>query len=298
MSDYLLRSMLYVPAYKEKLIEKSLTASADAVIYDLEDSVPQTYKQDAREILKIQIAKGAFQKQTTFIRLNPLESGEILKDLEVVLHPDITGFLLPKVNTDTDMEEYDSLITKLEREKGMKEGHFKFIPLIESASAILEISDIMKVTKRTIAVCFGGEDFLNDIEGVHNQPPQAFNYPRAKIAVAARAAGVLPIDTPYLEIHDIEGFIEEEKLSYALGFAGIQVLSPRQIEAAHKCFTPDEEEVVRAKEIMEMCEKAVKEGSGVAMLNGKMIGPPMRKRAKKVLNIMEQIRNKEGIELF
>lgn len=293
MERILLRNMMYVPAYREKFIEKSLTAPADAIIYDLEDSVPAPFKADARKILREYIDKGVFKNKTVFVRLNPLESNMLSEDLKYVLHEDITGFMPSKIYTAADMDYYDKLITQLEAENNIPIGHFKLTPLIETTSAVMDIYNIAKQTKRTVAVCFGGEDFLNDLEGLHKEPPRSLDYPRAAIAIAARAAGVQPIDTPYLGIHDEDGFIHEEDISFEMGFAGVQILSPRQIPLANKCFTPDEEEVKRSEEIVAACKQSAAEGSGVAMYNGKMIGPPMRKRAEKVLEIMELIKRNE-----
>ena len=293
MERLLLRNMMYVPAYREKFIEKSLTAPADAIIYDLEDSVPQQFKPDARRILEKYIKEGAFKDKTVFVRLNPLESNMLSEDLKYVLHSDITGFMPSKIYTAADMDYYDKLITQLEAENNIETGHFKFTPLIETTSAVMDIYNICKQSKRTIAVCFGGEDFLNDLEGLHKEPPRSFDYPRAAIAIAARAAGVQPIDTPYLAIQNEEGFIKEESISFEMGFSGVQILSPRQIPLANRCFTPDEEEVKRSEEIVEACRLSSLEGSGVAMYKDKMIGPPMRKRAEKVLEIMELIKNNE-----
>ncbi len=293
MRRILLRNMMYVPAYREKFIEKSLTAPADAIIYDLEDSVPSEFKPDARKILKQYIDSGAFKEKTVFVRLNPLESNMLSEDLKYVLHEDITGFMPSKIYTAADMDYYDKLITQLEAENDIETGHFLFTPLIETTSAVMDIYNICKQSKRTVAVCFGGEDFLNDLEGLHKEPPRSFDYPRASIAIAARAAGVQPIDTPYLAIQNEDGFIKEESISFEMGFSGVQILSPRQIPLANKCFTPDEEEVRRSEEIVEACRLSSLAGSGVAMYKDKMIGPPMRKRAEKVLEIMELIRNNE-----
>lgn len=293
MRKILLRNMMYVPAYREKFIEKSLTAPADAIIYDLEDSVPAQFKPDARKILKSYIEKGVFKGKTVFVRLNPLESNMLSEDLKYVLHSDITGFMPSKIYTAADMDYYDKLITQLEAENNIEIGHFKFTPLIETTSAVMDIYNICKQSTRTVAVCFGGEDFLNDLEGLHKEPPRSFDYPRAAIAIAARAAGVQPIDTPYLAIQNEEGFIKEESISFEMGFSGVQILSPRQIPLANQCFTPDEEEVKRSQEIVEACRLSSLEGSGVAMYKDKMIGPPMRKRAEKVLEIMELIKSNE-----
>ena len=104
MGKYLLRSMLYVPAYNEKLVEKSLTANADALIYDLEDSVPQIHKKIARENVEKLIHAGMIKNKQVFVRVNALDSQQLTEDLRHVLYPDVTGLVLPKINTAEDME--------------------------------------------------------------------------------------------------------------------------------------------------------------------------------------------------
>ncbi|MDO7975849.1 HpcH/HpaI aldolase/citrate lyase family protein [Oceanotoga teriensis] len=292
--NLLLRSMLFVPTYKEKFINHGLEADADAIILDLEDSIPDQFKQNARENIKRYLEMGKFKNKLVFVRLNPIESNLVFKDLEYVLHEDIDGFVLTKIYTAEDMTYYDKLITQLEDENGIEHFHFAFAPLIETTSAVMDVYNIAKATNRNVAITFGGEDYLNDLEGLHGEPPLTFNYPRAAIALAARAAKILPIDTPYLAVKDEEGFINEETISFEMGFAGCLLVHPIQIELAHRCFTPKPEEVERSEEIVKAIEISKKEGSGVAMLGKKMIGPPMEKRARKVLEIMKKIEKKNN----
>ena len=292
--NLLLRSMMFVPTYKEKFINHGLEADADAIILDLEDAIPEQFKQTARENIHKYLEMGVFKEKLVFVRLNSIESNLLLKDLEYVVHEDIDGFVLSKIYNQNDMIYYDKLITQLEKENGIEPFHFAFAPLIETTSAVMDVFNIAKATKRNVALLFDGEDFLHDLQGLHGEPPLAFNYPRAAIALAARAEGLLPIDTPYLGVKDIEGFIKEESTSFEYGFAVCLLLHPIQIEPAHQCFTPKPEEVEQSRKIVEAIEKSKREGSGVAMFGDEMIGPPMEKRARRVLEIMEKVekRNK------
>lgn len=284
-----LRSMLFVPAYNKKFLDSALRKNADALILDLEDSVPEVYKADAREILREYLKKEEFQNRVIFIRLNPIESGLLLEDLEVSMNTNVNGFVLSKIYTNEDIQYYDNLISKYEENHEIKKGHFKFLPLIETTSAVLDVYNIAKASDRIIGLAFGGEDLLNDLHGIHGEPPRTFDYPRAKIALAARSAGVLPIDTPYLDLHDDDGFIKEESVSFEMGFAGCMLIHPSQIGLANSCFMPCEEEVEKSRRIFAAIREAEKKGSGVAMLDGKMIGPPMRKRAEKVLELIKLV---------
>lgn len=294
--NVILRSMMFVPTYKEKFLDKAINSNADAIILDLEDSVPASFKEKARSITKKYLESGKFKNIQTYVRLNPIESKLLFEDLDYVLHKDVDGFMLSKIYTADDMIYYDKLFSQLEHENDIEVGSFYFTPLIETTSAVMDVYNIAKASDRTVALTFGGEDFLNDLVGLHGEPPRTFDHPRAAIATAARAANILPIDTPYLAIKDHNGFIEEETVSFEMGFAGCLLIHPEQISLAHKCFTPNEKEVERSRKIVEAIERANKKGSGVAVLDdGKMVGPPMRKRAEKVLDIMDRINKKENM---
>lgn len=285
----ILRSLLYTPAYKKKLMSSALNSGADGIIIDLEDSVPDIFKEEARNNIRDFLEEGLFSGHTIFIRLNPIESKLLFQDLESVFHPDVTGFMLTKIYSADDMIYYDKLVSQLEIENEIKSDHFSFIPLIETTAAVMDVYKIAKASARTVAIAFGGEDFLDNLTGIHGTPPRAFDYPRAAIALAARSARVFPIDTPYLALDDEDGFIKEESISFEMGFAGCQLIHPKQIKLANKCFTPSEEEVSRSYSIVEAIKLSEQKGSGVAMLDGMMIGPPMRKRAEKVLKYMEML---------
>ncbi|SCY86711.1 HpcH/HpaI aldolase/citrate lyase family protein [Alkaliphilus peptidifermentans] len=289
----LLRSMLFVPTYKESFIKHGIQSKADAIILDLEDSIPEQYKTNARNNIKKFLDEGAFKKIKTFVRINPIESKLVFEDFKYILHEDIDGFMLTKIYTADDMIYFDKLITQLEDENKIAKNHFAFVPLIETTSAVMDIYNIAKASNRTIALAFGGEDYLNDLEGLHGEPPLSFEYPRAVIALASRAAGLLPIDTPYLALNNFEGFMNEENISFEMGFAGCLLIHPKQINLANQCFTPKDEEIKRSQDIVNAIDKSKLEGSGVAMLGDKMIGPPMEKRARKVLRLMEIIREEK-----
>ena len=162
--------------------------------------------------------------------------------------------------------------------------------MIETTKAVDNVSEIAKASSRLVALCFGGEDYLNDLGSVFTYQESAFVYPRAILVNAARANGLLPIDTPYLDIKDIDGFKEHCVIAYKNGFAGGLILSPRQIEAANTAYTPDEEKVNLSKRVIDAVRQANEEGvSGVAMLDGTMVGPPMRKRAETVLKQIGEV---------
>ena len=244
---WLLRSVLFVPAYRKSFLDNGLKANADALVLDLEDAVPFEFKSEARLNISKYLSEDRFKNNKTFVRLNSLDSKLLFQDLTHLINVDIDGFMLTKVSSPDDITYYDKLMTQLESENHIKQGHFKFITLIETNSAIMDAYRIAKASSRNIALAFGGEDFLDDLHGVHGEPAHSFIYPRAAIAIAARAAGILPIDTPYLRLNDLKGFIEEERKSFELGYAGCLLIHPKQVTDCNNCFSPSMEEVLRSE---------------------------------------------------
>lgn len=291
--NYLLRSMLFVPSYNEKFIEKAIDCGADAIIFDMEDAVPEAKRKEARKVLSRYISQGVFRGRQLFIRVNELGTEDLNEDLKLIQGTEITGIVVPKIRNVSDIEEFSELLEMCENREKIEKGSLKLLPLIETAEAVLDARNIAGSNKRIIALLFGGEDYLDSVFGRHDYPVKAFDVPRAMIAMAARMHGILPIDTPYLNLKDEEGFMEEEERVYSMGFAGILLVNPRQIPWANSCFAPSKEEIEQAEKIVEVVNKVKNEGGSIAILDGKMIGPPMLKRAKKVLEINMMIRERE-----
>ncbi len=280
-----LRSFMFLPAHNRKFLDKAITSEADAVILDMEDGVPINKRQDARRNIIEYCEKGLLkQRKNLFIRINPIETDEFIQDIEELTLADVDGFMPSKIDTAKDVEFLDRLLDLLERKKKLPSGKFKLAPLIETTKSLDNVSEIAKASPRLVALCLGGEDYLNDLGSVFTYQQSALAYPRAILVNAARANGLLPIDTPYLDIRDVEGFQANETLAYKNGFAGCLILSPRQIAAANAAFTPDEEKIALSRRVIAAVREANEAGvSGVAMLDGTMVGPPMRKRAETVM---------------
>lgn len=286
-----LRSFMFLPAHNRKFLDKAITSDADAVILDIEDGVPPFMRAEARENIVSYSEKGLFDnRKNIFIRINPIETDDFIADIEVLTLLSIDGFMPSKVDTAEDIEFLDRLLDFYERKKGLPAGKFKLAPLIETTRALDHVSEIAKASKRLVALCLGGEDYLNDLGSVFTYQESALVYPRAIVVNAARANGLLPIDTPYLDIKDVDGFKNHCVAAYKNGFAGGLVLSPRQIEAANEAYSPDEEKTALSRRVIEAVKQANEQGiSGVAMLDGTMVGPPMRKRAETVLKQIGEV---------
>lgn len=292
-SNFLLRSMMFVPGHNERLLMSASRSNADALILDIEDSVmPISNKQIARDMIREKVSSGIFEKFYVFPRINDKESGHLLKDVYSLTIEGVTGFVYPKAKRGEDIYFFDKLLETIEYEKGFPVDTFKIVPLIETTAAVLNAQEICLASNRVVAIAFGCEDFIADLEGIHEEGESLY-VPRAMIAMAARATGVIPIDTVHINVHDLEDLEENVKVAKMLGFEGMLILHPKELEIAHRYFSPSIEEVESAKEMLRLSEEAEKMNKGVAVMNGKFVGPPMVITAKKVLRKSMLIEEKE-----
>lgn len=291
--NYLMRSLMFVPAHNQKLLDSSLRRDADVLLLDIEDSVPVADKQQARENIKEFVTRPEAQGKVIFPRVNDRESGELLKDLYQLTVDGIAGFMYPKSTKEEDVYFVGKLLETIEYEKKIPVGTFKLIPLIETAGAIVNIKEICTACNRVVAVAFGCEDYVTDLGGKHDSEGLSIFYARNAIVNAARAAGIVPIDTVHIKVHDLEDLEKNLILSKNLGFEGMLVLNPKELPLVNGYFSPSDEEVAWATEMVQLSEDAVREGKGVAVKEGKFIGPPMLKMANKILGKYNMIKEKK-----
>lgn len=295
MVDYVFRSLMFVPGHNEKFINSAMASKADAILFDIEDSVqPVANKQVARDTIVRYINERKFVNRQIFPRVNDRESGQLLKDIFQLTIEGVDGFVYPKSKKGEDIYFFDKLLETIEYEKGFPVGTFKIIPLIETAAAVMNVQEICSASKRVIAIAFGSEDFITDLEGIHDDEHVSLFTPRSMIAMAARAAGVIPIDTVHVNVHDLEDLEVNLKLSKKLGFEGMLVLNPKEIPLVHQYYSPSEKEIDDAKEMIRLSEESVRNGEGVAIMNGKFIGPPFLANARKILKKAEIIEKRHN----
>ncbi len=277
-----LRSAMFVPGYTRKFLDKAINFSADALLLDLEDSVPVPYKEDARTFVREYLDADKFPQQT-FIRVNDIESGLLSKDFSATLHRNTDGFMFTKVKDENDIIYFDKLLSQYEHDQGFPQGKFKMLPLIECGSAVLRAYQIATASPRMVGLAFGGEDYLTDLDGLHKEHGTSLLVPRSLIVIAARSAHIDALDTPYLDIRNIDGFRKEVEQARELGFSGQLLLHPTQIEITNQIFTPSDDEITEANRIIGAIQESSDKGQGTTLLDGKLIGPPMLKRAYSVL---------------
>ena len=294
--NYLMRSLMFVPAHNQKLLDSSVRRDADVLLLDVEDSVPVFDKQVARDNIKTFVQREDLNGKLIFPRINDIESGELLKDLVQLTVDGVHGFMYPKSTKAEDIYFVGKLLETIEYEKHIPIGTFKIIPLVETTGAVVNIKEICSASPRVVAVAFGCEDYVTDLHGKHDDQGNSIFFARNMIVNAARFVGILPIDTVHIKVHDLEDLEKEVKLAKDLGFEGMLVLNPKELPIVHQYFSPSEDEVAWAKEMIELAEEAVREGKGVAVKDNKFIGPPMVRMARNIMfkhNLIEWKKPKE-----
>ncbi len=280
-----LRSIIFIPGIQERFLERATGIPADAVCLDLEDSVAPADKAKAREMVREWIPKVAQPRYSLIVRVNGFHTGLLEDDLLSVIRPEVDGISLPKADSPEIVQRVDHYLTILERERGIPEGHVKIIPWLESPEAIADAPAICRASKRLFGASFGGEDFSIGMNFNRTKGAKEVEWPRYQVAVACRAAGIQPIDTPYMDFRDTEGLQQEAQYVRSIGYAGKYCIHPTQVEIVNKAFLPSEQEIARAKRVIEFYKEAEKKGAGAISMDGFVVDRPVYVRA---LALLEQ----------
>lgn len=286
---------MFVPAHNDRLLQSAAKCAADILLLDIEDSVqPVGNKQVARDNIIRYVEEGYFKNHMLFPRINDRESGQLLKDVYQLTIEGVCGFMYPKARCGEDIYFIGKLLETIEYDKGFEPGTFKLIPLIETTGAVMNIQDICNASPRVVAVAFGCEDYITDLGGKHDIEGQSIFFARNMIVNGAHNCGKAAIDTVHVRVKDLEDLEKNLILSKKLGFDGMLILNPKELPLCHQYYSPSEEDVAWATEMVQLADEAVREGKGVAVKDNKFIGPPMLKMAKEIISKHEQIivRNK------
>ncbi|HOY38382.1 MAG TPA: CoA ester lyase [Bacteroidales bacterium] len=292
---FIMRSLMFVPGHNEKLQISAAKSDADVILLDLEDSVlPESNKQLARDTIVKNVSSGMFKDYAVFIRINERQSGFLLDDVMQTTIPGVDGYLFSKTYNAQDIVFFDKLLEAIEYKKGMPVGTFKIIPILETSSSIIKADEIATASSRNVAIGFGSEDFVSDLQGIRDFDKAVSLFsPRAWVAMVARTYNLIPIDAAYIKIHDEEGLEKHCQMGRTLGYAGMWTLHPKQNAVPNRHYSPSEEEIKEAYEILRLDEEARSMGKGVAIINGSFIGPPLVVKAKHIIERVKLIQSKQ-----
>jgi len=279
----LFRSLIFVPGNNARFLEKAKKLEADIVCFDLEDSVPDKEKKQARNLIKTALKSNSEYISSIFVRTNSPLSGKIPDDLKEIVQKGIGGIVIPKVNNVKELKKIEKNLQSLEKTRKLKP--LQIIPSIESAEGVVNMYNISSYSKRISAVVFGVFDLLNDLGIEYTKDPEGAKYSRAKIPVDAKAAGVASIDAIWQDLKDVKGLEKDCKAGKSLGYTGKSLIHPDQISITHKIFYPSKSEIEWAEKVCKSYLKSIKTGKGATTIDGKMIDEVHFKQAEAIIKI-------------
>ncbi|GAA5063982.1 CoA ester lyase [Roseibacterium beibuensis] len=276
------RSLLYVPGNNAKFLSKAQSRGADALILDLEDSVPDGEKQAARNMLEEHLPGLSLGPSALAIRINGgMRAG--IRDLEALLHLGISAIVLPKCEHPGKPIAIAEVLDDLEAERGIEAGSVAIIALVETPGGLAQVNAIAMAHPRVQALLLGSEDFA----AACRMTPSRDSLLGAKqqIVYAARAANIVPLglldSVAVLDSTSIEDLAHEAR---RFGFSGATAVHPDAVPALNRGFAPPENEIAWARTVMETMRAAADEGKGAARLDGKMIDKPVQMQAEYILS--------------
>lgn len=289
------RAIHFVPGGNEKMFTKALDLPADALVFDLEDSVPAGRKTDVRQEVCHWLEHADFGRQQKLVRINALDSNWCVPDLEAIvpLRPD--AIVLPKTFDAKTVAGIDSCMLNIEKQAGMAPNTVKLLLIgAEEAGAAFNLSDIAN-HPRVDGLTWGVEDLSVSLgarakRDAHGDYLEVFRYIRSMILLAAVAADVQAVDAVYIDIKNTAGLRKDCADAANMGFTGKLTVHPDQIEIVNNAFTPTDAEIAYATELIEAFAVYEQQGRMAFSFQGQMVDMPHLKRAQRVVAMAEQLK--------
>ena len=271
------RTLLFAPGSRPELLAKAQLGDADAMIFDLEDSVPLNAKDEARKNIADALAAGL--KKPMFLRISNPRAGDFMADLQVLANAsslvNVAGVVLPKADDAEDIQAVAKALKDVESKHNMQEGTLSILPLIETCLGLRNGFDIAKASTRVIGMALASAeqgDFMVDLGGRWTPRSLALAYPRSKLVVDARAAGVQwLVDGVFMNLKDTDMLREECLIARELGFVGKMAIHPTQVDVMHTVFSPSELEVAYARGLIAAFRDGEARGVGAVKYEGMMV---------------------------
>ena len=287
-----IRTALFVPGNRPDRVDKAVRTAADAVIIDLEDAVPYSQKKETRPVVREKILE--YPERPVFVRTNALDTEFFEEDLDAVVVEGLACIIVPKVETAAQIQEINQSLLKVEKNKEIRPGSISIIPLIESALAVENVFQIVSQRtdpQRLFTVAFGAADLALDMGFTVTKTGEELVYPRARIAIACRAARVEPpLDTPFMiDLKDREALEADTKRARQLGFQGKLCIHPNQIDICNRLFSPTKGDIEYAQKAIQAFDAAEADGTAAIQVEGEFIDYPMVERSRRILKISKLI---------
>jgi citrate lyase subunit beta/citryl-CoA lyase len=286
------RSWMFVPGHRQRMIDKALELNTDAIMLDIEDGVAPSEKDTARKLISDALGRDkAPHAPTRFVRINAIGHARMEADLEAVVVPGLDGLVLPKVESAQEVLKVDGILTAREPKLKIQKGSIKLLIAIESPKGLLDAPAIAACSPRVVGLMFGAEDFGKELGLPTSREGEARDmlYARSAMVMAAASAHVQSVDGVWVDLQDTEGLFGFARQSRRLGFSGMSLIHPSQIDPINRVFSPTPEEVDYAQRVVKAYEEAVARGDGSISFGGQLIDRPIVERARRTLDMAKTL---------
>jgi citrate lyase subunit beta/citryl-CoA lyase len=289
------RSALFVPVNVPRFVEKAATRDADAVILDLEDSVPPREKAGARRLVRDALGEVARGGADVEVRINK-PYGLAVEDLDAAVWPGLDCVHFPKAESAREVRRLDALLAEREGARGLPPGAVQLSVAVETALGLENVLAIALASPRIVGLSLGGEDFTLDLEVEPSPEGWELFVGQARIVQVARIAGCQPLGTArsIADYTDLAGMRAAIRQARRLGFMGAACIHPAQVGPLNEGFAPGPDEVAAARRVVEAFRAAEAEGRASVGVDGKMVDIPVVERARRLLERAEAVAAREA----
>lgn len=289
------RSFLFAPGNHPRRVEKAFTLGADGVILDLEDAVALSEKAAARKPVAEAVARAG--KVRVYVRVNAMGTPFCFRDLVDTVVPGLHGVVMPKVESAADLHAIDWMLWNLELERGIAPGSLDLMPILETAAGLSRVDRVFQARSlkpysgrwRVRRAAFGAADYAHELGITTSADERELDHARARLVLASASAGVEPpLDSPYFDIRDAEGYRRSTERSRRMGFQGRLCIHPGQVAGANAGFAPSADEVARARRIVAAFREAEAKGAAAVQVDGKMVDYPVVRQAERLLESVKE----------
>lgn len=288
------RTLLFAPGSRPELLAKAQLGDADAMIFDLEDSVPSNAKDEARKNVSAALALGL--KKPMYLRISNPRAGDFLADLSVLngcSMLNVAGVIVPKADDACDVQTVAQALSGIEAKANIRDASLAILPLIETCLGLRNTYDIAKASPRVSGMSLASAeqgDFMVDLGGRWTSRSLALAYPRSKLVVDARAAGLQwLVDGVFMNLKDTEALREECMIAREYGFVGKMAIHPTQVEVMHEVFSPSAQEIAYAQGLLAAFREGEARGVGAVKYEGMMVDYANVRLAERTLLLAESL---------
>jgi citrate lyase subunit beta/citryl-CoA lyase len=281
----LYRSLLFSPGIRPELMDKAQSSGADALIFDLEDSVAREAKPEARQHVGRVLSRA--DSLPVYVRINHPDGGDAAADVATLTGTHVEGVILPKAERPLDIERVAALLETAEARLRIADGSLAIIPMIETCLGLRNAYDLIASSRRVrgMAIASGEEgDLMVDLGGRWTASGEALSYPRGRLVCEARAAGLSwLIDGVFMNLQSDDALRRESEIARNIGYIAKMAIHPRQLNVIHDVFTPTPEEVEYARGLIAAFRAGEQQGHGAVRYRGMMVDYANVKRAERTL---------------